>query len=169
MFQSTPSPKNREIQLPQLAFSGFFSYPCSASRREVHSLPTDPILGHGGQKMRSLTSKTKESCGTAPRLPVAPIIWPASPNNSKSPARATASMWRPMSGFSKTANWTTSARASFVRPSPNKTALRSCASSTSTTSSAAASTATFPPSTARCCWRGLTSAFRRSMKRSEAC
>ena len=53
--------QNLEIRPVHLALEGILAYPCSAFRREVFSLPTDPILGHGGQTMRSLTSKTKEA------------------------------------------------------------------------------------------------------------
>ena len=167
MLQLAPVPKNLEIRPAHLALGGILSYPYSASRREVVSLPTDLILGHGGQTMRSLISKTKEACGTAPRTLAAPIIWPASPTNSKLPARATAFTWRPTSGSSDTANWTMSARASSGRLSPTKTVTRSCAYSTSTTSSAAASTSALLPSIARFCWRGLTLGCRRSTRRSE--
>lgn len=158
---------NLEIRSVNLALGGILCYPCSASRGEFYSLPTDPILGHGGQTMRSLTSKTKETCGTTPRTPAAPIIWPASPTNSKSPTRATAFMWRSTSGSSNAANWITSARASSGRLSLTKTAPRSCASSMSTTRFAAASTATLLPSIARCCLRGLTWGCHRSIIRSE--
>ena len=167
MIRFLPIHKNLEIRPVHLALGDILAYPYTASRREIYSLPTDPILGHGGQKMRSLTSKTKEACGTNPRTPTAPIIWRASPTNLKLPARATAFTWRPMFGSSDTANGTTSARASSGRPSPTKTAPRSCAFSTSTTSYVATSTAQHLPSTACCCWRGLTSVCRRLIRRSE--
>ena len=167
MIRFLPIHKNLEIRPVHLALGGILAYPCTASRREVYSLPTDPILGHGGQTMRSLTSKTKEACGTNPRTPTAPIIWRASPTNLKSPARAIGSMWHKTSGSSDAANWITSALASSGRPSPTKTAPRSCASLTSTTRSAAASMARSLPSIACCCWRGLTSACRRLIRRSE--
>ena len=158
MIRFLPIHKNLEIRPVHLALGGILAYPCTASRREIYSLPTDPILGHGGQKMRSLTSKTKEACGTNPRTPTAPIIWRASPTNLKSPARATAFTWRPMFGSSDTANWTTSALASSGRPSPTKTAPRSCASfDVHDELRRDLDGASSLPSTACCCWRGLTS------------
>jgi len=164
MIRSALFAKNFEFKPTRLVMWDFLSYHCRASRRESalqrRPLPTDPVLGHGGQKMWSLTSKTKGPCGMIPPTLAGRIFGPASPSASKLRALVTVFMSAKTFTFLIAARLNGSSTSWWKRRLMRGTGSRSNASSRCTRNCAPSSNSRTPNSTVggcgrASCWAGL--------------
>ena len=155
-------PKILQIMRVDLKWFHFLVYSCIASRRESalqrRPLPTDPVLGHGGQKMWSLTSKTKGPCGMIPPTLAGRIFGPASPSASKLRALVTVFMLAKTFTFLIAARSNGSSTSWWRRRLMRGTGSRSNASSKCTKSCAPSSNSRTPNSTVGGCGRASCSA-----------